>query len=172
VSIVPRGMALGVTYQRPDADRYNYPEGYLRARIIGMLGGRAAEELVYGTKPPARERHRAGDPACPQWSRAGVSEALGMVQPRPEPVPGSRAGIPERAPVSEETAPSTPGPGVSSAKVTWRHAPDDASLGTAALASACSSGRRSTTRTSAVTDSRPRRNSIPTRQRRSGGRRQ
>ena len=53
VSIVPRGQALGVTYQRPDGDRYNYPEAYLRARIIGMLGGRAAEELVYGTKTTA-----------------------------------------------------------------------------------------------------------------------
>jgi cell division protease FtsH len=46
VSIVPRGQALGVTYQRPDSDRYNYPEAYLRARIVGMLGGRAAEEIV------------------------------------------------------------------------------------------------------------------------------
>src|ERR687897_559660 len=35
VTIVPRGQALGVTYQRPEDDRYNYPEGYLRARIVG-----------------------------------------------------------------------------------------------------------------------------------------
>jgi cell division protease FtsH len=55
VSIVPRGQALGVTYQRPQTDRYNYPEGYLRARIIGMLGGRAAEEVVYGTKTTGAE---------------------------------------------------------------------------------------------------------------------
>ncbi|HYG66135.1 MAG TPA: AAA family ATPase, partial [Anaeromyxobacteraceae bacterium] len=48
VTIVPRGQALGVTYQRPDSDRYNYPESYLLARIVGMLGGRAAEEIVYG----------------------------------------------------------------------------------------------------------------------------
>ena len=39
-----------MTYQRRDSDRYNYPEAYLRARIVGMLGGRAAEEIVYGTK--------------------------------------------------------------------------------------------------------------------------
>src|SRR5690606_12735573 len=50
VTIVPRGQALGVTYQRPDTDRYNYPETYLRARVIGILGGRAAEELVFGTR--------------------------------------------------------------------------------------------------------------------------
>ena len=55
VTIVPRGQALGVTYQRPDSDRYNYPEAYLRARIVGMLGGRAAEEVVYGTKTTGAE---------------------------------------------------------------------------------------------------------------------
>src|SRR5215203_4227137 len=47
VTIVPRGQALGVTYQRPEDDRYNYPEAYLRARIVGALGGRSAEEIVY-----------------------------------------------------------------------------------------------------------------------------
>src|SRR5690606_20383787 len=55
VTIVPRGRALGVTYQRPDADRYNYPEAYLRAKIVGMLGGRVAEEIVYGTKTTGAE---------------------------------------------------------------------------------------------------------------------
>src|SRR5690606_34668668 len=55
VTIVPRGQALGVTYQRPQTDRYNYPEGYLRAKIIGMLGGRAAEEVVYGTRTTGAE---------------------------------------------------------------------------------------------------------------------
>src|SRR5690606_1904866 len=55
VTIVPRGQALGVTYQRPSSDRYNYPEAYLRARIVGMLGGRAAEEVVYGTRTTGAE---------------------------------------------------------------------------------------------------------------------
>jgi cell division protease FtsH len=53
VTIVPRGQALGVTYQRPESDRYNYPEAYLRARITGMLGGRAAEDIVYERRRPA-----------------------------------------------------------------------------------------------------------------------
>ncbi len=48
VSIIPRGRALGVTVQAPADDRQNYPETYLRARIVGALGGRAAEQLVYG----------------------------------------------------------------------------------------------------------------------------
>ena len=48
VTIVPRGRALGVTVQSPVDDRFNYSEEYLRARITGALGGRAAEQLVYG----------------------------------------------------------------------------------------------------------------------------
>jgi cell division protease FtsH len=48
VTIVPRGRALGVTVQSPVDDRFNYSEEYLRARIAGALGGRAAEHLVYG----------------------------------------------------------------------------------------------------------------------------
>src|SRR5690606_1790019 len=43
VTIVPRGQALCVTYQRPETDRYNYPASSPRARIVAMLGGRAAE---------------------------------------------------------------------------------------------------------------------------------
>ena len=46
VSIVPRGMALGITFQTPDEDRYGYTVTQLRARLVGLLGGRAAEELV------------------------------------------------------------------------------------------------------------------------------
>src|SRR5712664_1989800 len=48
VTIIPHGGALGVTIQRPIDDRFNYGEDYLRARIVGALGGRAAEQLVYG----------------------------------------------------------------------------------------------------------------------------
>ena len=48
VTIIPRGQALGVTLQSPVDDRFNYSEDYLRARMVGALGGRAAERLVYG----------------------------------------------------------------------------------------------------------------------------
>jgi cell division protease FtsH len=47
VTIIPRGQALGVTIQTPVDDRFNYGEDYLRGRITGALGGRAAEKLVY-----------------------------------------------------------------------------------------------------------------------------
>jgi cell division protease FtsH len=48
VTIIPHGGSLGVTVQSPIDDRFNYGEDYLRARIVGALGGRAAEQLVYG----------------------------------------------------------------------------------------------------------------------------
>jgi cell division protease FtsH len=48
VTIVPHGQALGVTEQRPGADQYNFPESYLLARLAVLLGGRTAEELVFG----------------------------------------------------------------------------------------------------------------------------
>ena len=48
VTIVPHGQALGVTEQRPDEDRRNYPRDYLMGRLTVALGGRAAEDVVFG----------------------------------------------------------------------------------------------------------------------------
>ncbi len=48
VSIIPRGRALGVTQQVPGEDRYNYSLSYLRAKLAILVGGRVAEELVFG----------------------------------------------------------------------------------------------------------------------------
>ena len=108
VTIVPRGHALGVTYQRPDSDRYNYPEGYLRARIIGMLGGRAAEEIVYGTKTTGAESdiEQATGLARRMVTRWGMSERLGLVQlaPRENPYLSGPNGYGGARPFSEETA--------------------------------------------------------------------
>jgi cell division protease FtsH len=108
VSIVPRGQALGVTYQRPESDRYNYPEAYLRARIIGMLGGRAAEEIVYGTKTTGAENdiEQVTQLARRMVTRWGMSDRLGMVQlaPRENPYLAGPAFEDGRGPFSEETA--------------------------------------------------------------------
>ena len=108
VTIVPRGHALGVTYQRPDSDRYNYPEAYLRARIIGMLGGRAAEEIVYGTKTTGAESdiEQATGLARRMVTRWGMSERLGLVQlaPRENPYLSGTNGYGGAKPFSEETA--------------------------------------------------------------------
>ena len=48
ISIIPRGLALGVTFSAPDADRFNYERRELIAKIKMALGGRAAEEIVFG----------------------------------------------------------------------------------------------------------------------------
>jgi cell division protease FtsH len=108
VTIVPRGQALGVTYQRPDSDRYNYPESYLRARIVGMLGGRAAEEIVYGTRTTGAENdiEQASQIARNMVTRWGMSDRLGMVQlaPRENPYLQTPMSSDGTRPVSEATA--------------------------------------------------------------------
>src|SRR6059058_3143070 len=108
VSIVPRGQALGVTYQRPQTDRYNYPEAYLRARIVGMLGGRAAEEIVYGTKTTGAENdiEQATAMARNMVTRWGMSDAIGMVQlaPTGNAYLGTGGSFMGDKPFSEETA--------------------------------------------------------------------
>jgi cell division protease FtsH len=108
VTIVPRGQALGVTYQRPDSDRYNYPEAYLRGRIVGMLGGRAAEEVVFGTKTTGAENdiEQATGLARGMVTRWGMSERLGLVQlaPRENPYLSPSGGYGGERPFSEETA--------------------------------------------------------------------
>ncbi|WP_029653767.1 ATP-dependent zinc metalloprotease FtsH [Marinobacter daepoensis] len=48
ITIIPHGMAMGVTEQTPREDKYNYTESYLKDRIRVMLGGRSAEKIIYG----------------------------------------------------------------------------------------------------------------------------
>jgi cell division protease FtsH len=107
VTIVPRGQALGVTYQRPDSDRYNYPEAYLRGKIVGLLGGRAAEEIVYGTKTTGAESdiEQVTNLARRMVTRWGMSERLGMVQlaPRDNPYLDDFRSTGADKPFSEET---------------------------------------------------------------------
>jgi cell division protease FtsH len=79
ISIIPRGVALGVTFSAPDADRFNYEYRELLARIDVALGGRVAEEVVFGEITTGAEsdiqqlteitRHMVG-----RW---GMSEAIG-----------------------------------------------------------------------------------------------
>ena len=108
VTIVPRGQALGVTYQRPDSDRYNYPEAYLRGKIVGMLGGRAAEEIVFGTRTTGAENdiEQVTNLARSMVTRWGMSDRLGMVQlaPQQNPYLNTLGGFGATQSFSEETA--------------------------------------------------------------------
>jgi len=87
ISIIPRGRALGVTFQAPDDDRYGYGADYLRGRIIGALGGRAAEEIVYGdvTTGAESDLEQVTNIARRMVGRWGMSEAIGPVSVLPGP---------------------------------------------------------------------------------------
>lgn len=81
VTIVPRGQALGVTYQMPVDDRHNYPKEYLLARITGALGGRAAEEIVFGdiTTGAENDLQQVTAIARQMVTRWGMSEEVGLL---------------------------------------------------------------------------------------------
>jgi cell division protease FtsH len=79
LTIVPRGLSLGSTYSQPIDDRYNYPESYLRGRIILALGGRAAEEVAYGAVTTGAESdlQQVNQIARSMVARYGMSPKLG-----------------------------------------------------------------------------------------------
>ncbi len=108
VSIVPRGQALGVTYQMPDDDRYNYTDSFLKARIVGLLGGRVAEEIVYGDRTTGAENdiEQATGIARRMVTRWGMSDKLGMVElaARENPYLSSGYGQMSSKNISEHTA--------------------------------------------------------------------
>jgi cell division protease FtsH len=81
VSIVPRGLSLGVTLQSPDADRYGYDSRYLRGRIMGLLGGRAAEEIIYEdvTTGAESDLEQVTKLARLMVGRWGMSDRVGLV---------------------------------------------------------------------------------------------
>jgi cell division protease FtsH len=103
VSIIPRGQSLGATTQTPVDDRFNYGEDYLRGRITGALGGRAAEQVVYHDQTTGAESdlEQATRLARQMIGRWGMSEEIGPVSVLPGPgdepalFPGGVDGISE-----------------------------------------------------------------------------
>jgi cell division protease FtsH len=81
VSIIPRGMALGVTLSTPDSDRVSYSREELEAQIRVSLGGRVAEEVVYGkiTTGAESDIQQLTQIARQMVGRWGMSEKLGPV---------------------------------------------------------------------------------------------
>ena len=79
VSIIPRGMALGITQQLPIDDRYTYPKEYLLNTLSVLLGGRAAEEVSLGhmTTGAGNDIERATELARKMVTEWGMSEKLG-----------------------------------------------------------------------------------------------
>ena len=79
VSIIPRGMALGVTQQLPIDDRYTYSKEYLVKALTVLLGGRAAEEIALNhmTTGAGNDLERATELARKMVTEWGMSEKLG-----------------------------------------------------------------------------------------------
>ncbi len=78
VTIIPRGLALGYTLQLPEEDRYLLTKKELEAEITVLLGGRAAEELIFGqpTSGAADDLRRATELARRMVCEYGMSEKL------------------------------------------------------------------------------------------------
>ncbi len=79
VSIIPRGMAMGVTQQLPEEDRHYYPMKFLVNRLAVMLGGRVAEKIVFddistGAQSDLKEASSLAEKMVAQW---GMSEKVG-----------------------------------------------------------------------------------------------
>ncbi len=78
VSIIPRGMALGVTMQLPEADRHSHTKEYLTSQIAILMGGRIAEEIYFGeanvTTGASNDIERATDLAQAMVCEYGMSE--------------------------------------------------------------------------------------------------
>lgn len=81
VSIIPRGMALGVTLSTPDADRVSYSREELEAKIKVSLGGRVAEEVVYSkiTTGAESDIQQLTQIARQMVGRWGMSDKLGPI---------------------------------------------------------------------------------------------
>ena len=103
VSIIPRGQALGVTLATPDDDRVNYTERQLRARLRVALGGRAAEELVFGDVTTGAESdiQQVTQIARGMVERWGMSEKVGFLTATPQ--NGQGPLMPGSDPVSPAT---------------------------------------------------------------------
>jgi cell division protease FtsH len=103
VSIIPRGMALGVTFSAPDDDRFNYLEPEILAKIKSALGGRVAEEIVFGEISTGAESdiEQLTAIARQMVGRWGMSNAVGPISVIPR--DGSGAFLPGASDVSAET---------------------------------------------------------------------
>ena len=108
VTIVPRGLALGVTVQLPEEDKHNFSRAYLIDKIAILMGGRCAEEIFIGeiTTGASNDIEQATELARRMVREWGMSESIGPINyaPSPEhPFLGKTLAEPARN-YSEQTA--------------------------------------------------------------------
>ncbi len=107
ISIIPRGIgALGYTIQRPTEDRYLMSRGELENKMAVLLGGRAAEEIIFGHRSTgaADDLAKATDIARNMVTRYGMYEKMGHVVYETDPVTFLGPAFQPRRDYSEETA--------------------------------------------------------------------
>jgi cell division protease FtsH len=108
ISIIPRGIAaLGYTQQLPAEDRYLLKKAELLDRLDVFLGGRVAEEIVFGDLSTGAQNdlQMATDMARHMVTQYGMSEKLGLASfEKPSASPMYPTGVGERLPYSEQTA--------------------------------------------------------------------
>jgi cell division protease FtsH len=107
VTIIPRGMALGLTQQLPDEDRHSYSRAFILNNLAILYGGRVAEELVLDevTTGASNDIEKATELARKMVCEWGMSDDLGPImlgKPNDEPFLGM--DIAQRTEYSEETA--------------------------------------------------------------------
>jgi cell division protease FtsH len=106
ISIIPRGLALGVTFSAPDTDRFSYSRDELIAKIKVSLGGRAAEEIVYGDPTTGAESdiEQLTGIARQMVGRWGMADAIGPLAVLPSESRGPLLpGASETSPKTQET---------------------------------------------------------------------
>jgi cell division protease FtsH len=105
VSIIPRGLALGVTFSAPDADRFNYLKPEILAKVKVALGGRVAEEIVFGDISTGAESdiEQLTGLARQMVGRWGMSDAVGPISVIPRDGSGPfLPGVPEVSPDTQK----------------------------------------------------------------------
>jgi cell division protease FtsH len=107
ISIIPRGMAMGVTQLLPEEDRHYYPKEYLMNRLCVSLGGRVAEKMIFddtstGAQNDIKDATLLAEKMIAQW---GMSDKIGPVnlgRGEENPFLGRELAMPKRH--SEEMA--------------------------------------------------------------------
>jgi cell division protease FtsH len=83
VTIIPRGMALGLTASLPEADRHSYTKEWLEGQLSMLFGGRVAEEMIFGpeqvTTGAGNDIERATQMARRMVTRFGMSDRVGLM---------------------------------------------------------------------------------------------
>ncbi len=107
VSIIPRGMAMGVTQLLPEEDRHYYPKTYLMNRLSVALAGRVAEKIVFndvtsGAQNDLKESTSLAEKMVAQWGMSDKVGPLNLGRGEEHPFLGRELALPKR--YSEEMA--------------------------------------------------------------------